>query len=138
VYRWFNSRALPLRDANGRIVRWYNLLTDIDDRKNAEKKLRRSEKCLLEAQRLSQTGSWRHDVASGAVTVSPQIHRIFGSSPDEDTSNAEFSFNRTHPEELGLQTRTWCHDQRANIWRKNHTEKLPAADGQPKYWSDAW
>jgi hypothetical protein len=37
-----------------------------------------------------------------------------------------------------LQARTWCHDQRRDIWRKNHTGRLPAADGQPRYWSDAW
>jgi len=30
VYRWFQSRGLPLRDANGHIVRWCWLLTDID------------------------------------------------------------------------------------------------------------
>jgi len=78
VYRWFQVRGRPLLDTEGRIVRWYNLVTDIDERKKTDEKLRRSEECLLEAQRLSQTGSWRHDVASGAVTVSPQIHRIFG------------------------------------------------------------
>src|SRR5215470_13116680 len=42
VYRWFQSRGNPLRDAEGRIVRWYNLLTDIEDRKQMEDKLRRS------------------------------------------------------------------------------------------------
>ena len=52
-YRWFQSRGLPLRDAEGRIVRWYNLLTDIDARRQSEEKLRRSEADLLEAQRLS-------------------------------------------------------------------------------------
>ena len=36
VYRWFQSRGFPLRDGEGRIVRWYNLLTDIDDRKLAQ------------------------------------------------------------------------------------------------------
>jgi PAS domain S-box-containing protein len=35
-YRWFQSRGMPFRDAEGSIVRWYNLLTDIEDRKNAE------------------------------------------------------------------------------------------------------
>jgi PAS domain-containing protein len=25
-YRWFQSRGLPLRDTDGRILRWYNLL----------------------------------------------------------------------------------------------------------------
>jgi formate hydrogenlyase transcriptional activator len=39
TYRWFHIRGLPLRDTEGRIVRWYNLLTDIDERKRAEEKL---------------------------------------------------------------------------------------------------
>jgi PAS domain S-box-containing protein len=39
VYRWFNVRALPWRDAHGRIVRWYTLRTDIDKRKQAEDRL---------------------------------------------------------------------------------------------------
>jgi len=99
VYRWFQVRGRPLLDTEGRIVRWYNLVTDIDELKKTDEKLRRSEECLLEAQRLSHTGSWQHDVVSGMVTISPEIHQIFGSSPDEDTSNAEFWFNRLHPED---------------------------------------
>ena len=43
TYRWLHSRGLPLRDTNGRIVRWYNLLIDIDERKRAEQELRFSE-----------------------------------------------------------------------------------------------
>jgi PAS domain S-box-containing protein len=39
VYRWFQSRGFPLRDGHGRIVRWYNLLIDIDERKRAETRL---------------------------------------------------------------------------------------------------
>ncbi len=43
VYRWFQSRTLPARDTEGRITGWYMLLTDIDDRKRAEEKLRQDE-----------------------------------------------------------------------------------------------
>jgi PAS domain S-box-containing protein len=43
VYRWVQARAQPLRDSDGRIVRWYMLITDIDDRKRAEDALRASE-----------------------------------------------------------------------------------------------
>jgi PAS domain S-box-containing protein len=39
AYRWFQSRALPTRDVEGRITGWYMLLTDIDDRKRAEGEL---------------------------------------------------------------------------------------------------
>src|SRR5260370_15284665 len=47
VYRWFQVRGLPVRDANGRILRWCSLLTDVDDRKRAEAQLA-GEKQLLE------------------------------------------------------------------------------------------
>jgi PAS domain S-box-containing protein len=47
VYRWFHARGFPLRDANGMILRWCVLLTDIDDRKRAESRLA-GEKRLLE------------------------------------------------------------------------------------------
>ena len=46
VYRWFQSRGLPLRGANGRIVRWYNLIIDIDERKRAEGKAIEAEREL--------------------------------------------------------------------------------------------
>jgi PAS domain S-box-containing protein len=39
VYRWFQGRSLPLRDSQGRIIRWYSLITDIDDRKRVEEAL---------------------------------------------------------------------------------------------------
>ena len=39
VYRWFHVRSLPWRDTEGRIIRWYTLRTDIDDRKRAEERL---------------------------------------------------------------------------------------------------
>lgn len=35
-YRWFLIRLNPLRDAQGRIIRWYGTRTDIEDRKQAE------------------------------------------------------------------------------------------------------
>src|SRR6202049_5076862 len=72
---------------------------DTSESKRAEKKLRRSEESLLEAQKLSHTGSWRHDVASGDVTVSPEIYRIHDIKPDDDPSNTEFFFSRFHPED---------------------------------------
>src|SRR6202030_3776549 len=47
VYRRFHIHGFPLRDTDGRIVLWYRLHTDIDDRKRAEALLA-GEKRLLE------------------------------------------------------------------------------------------
>src|SRR5262249_47392928 len=46
VYRWFQVRGLPVKNAEGAITAWYLLLTDIDDRKKAEESLQSSERNL--------------------------------------------------------------------------------------------
>jgi PAS domain S-box-containing protein len=90
--------AHALRDeSNG--IEFVGAVMDVTESKRAEKKLRRSEEFLLEAQKLSHTGSWRHDVASGAVTVSPEIYRIHDIKPDDDPSNTGFFFSKFHPED---------------------------------------
>jgi len=77
VYRWFQVRGLPVRDAENKITAWYLLLTDIDDRKRAEEELKRSEAFLTEGQRLSGTGSFSWCVATDELTWSEQLYRIF-------------------------------------------------------------
>jgi PAS domain S-box-containing protein len=98
-YRWFLFRANPLRDESGNIVKWFGINTDIEDRKRAEEKLRRSERDLHEAQRITHTGSWRYDVSSRKVTNSPEGDRIYSIQPNEDASAPEFYFSRVHPDD---------------------------------------
>jgi len=40
VYRWFKTRAVPLRDPAGRILKWFGSNTDIEDFVIAERKLK--------------------------------------------------------------------------------------------------
>jgi PAS domain S-box-containing protein len=98
VIKHVNVVAHALDDESAGIE-FVGAVMDTTESKRAEKKLRRSEESLLEAQKLSHTGSWRHEVASGAVTVSPEIYRIHDIKPDEDASNTEFFFSRFHPED---------------------------------------
>jgi PAS domain S-box-containing protein len=35
-YRWFVTRAVPMRDRRGKVIKWYGTSTDIEDRKRAE------------------------------------------------------------------------------------------------------
>ncbi|WP_081709650.1 PAS domain-containing protein [Mesorhizobium erdmanii] len=81
AWRWFQLRGLPLRDADGRIDRWYGLLTDIDDRKRTEEHLRRNEAFLADAQRLSKTGSFLLNLATGELIWSAETYRIFDVDP---------------------------------------------------------
>lgn len=42
-YRWFLFRTSPLRDESGKTIKWYGTNVDIQDRKQTEEELRRSE-----------------------------------------------------------------------------------------------
>ncbi len=48
TYRWFLGRGNPLKDEQGRITRWYNTATDIEDRKRAEEEIRKENVALRE------------------------------------------------------------------------------------------
>ncbi len=45
-YRWFHVHVEPIRGENGKVLRWYGLITDIHDRKRAEEALRTSQREL--------------------------------------------------------------------------------------------
>ncbi len=53
VYRWFNATARPLKNASGEVIRWYSLLTDVDDRRALEVSVREMQATLAEAARVS-------------------------------------------------------------------------------------
>ncbi len=98
AYRWFHSRGLSLRNAEGRIVRWYILLTDIDERKRWEEKLRRSEAYLSEAQKLSHTGSFGWKPDDGEIVWSDETYCIFGYDRAVKPT-IDLLVQRVHPED---------------------------------------
>jgi len=55
-YRWFDSHGVPVRDDSGRIVRWYLLLTDIEDRTRALARLEQMQSDFAHMNRVSVMG----------------------------------------------------------------------------------
>jgi formate hydrogenlyase transcriptional activator len=105
VYRWFQSRALPARDTEGRITGWYMLLTDIDDRKRAEEVLRLNEQSL----RLtidSIPGFVSTANAAGEVELlNRQVLEYFGKTAEElkDWATSDV----LHPDDLPRMIDAW-------------------------------
>ncbi len=69
-------RTEQLSDANRRLA------GQITERREAESRLRRSERQLAEAHEMARIGSWEWDVASGEVAWSEEMFRIHGLEPD--------------------------------------------------------
>ena len=102
-YRWFLSRAEPIRKADGVLLCWVGINFDIEERKQAETELRRSKGHLEDAARLMRTGFVGMESATGRIFWSAEAARIYG-YPPETQPTAELILQRSHPDDVGLIT----------------------------------
>jgi len=83
-YRWHLQRGVPLRDEAGNIVKWYGVLTDIEDRKSAEGKIREQEMELRQM-----------------LDLAPQYVAVFGAGGER------LFANRVALDHVGLSLEEW-------------------------------
>jgi PAS domain S-box-containing protein len=105
---------------------------DITDRKRAEKALRRNERYLAEAERLTHTGSWADDGTGRPLYWSEELYRIFGFDPQQGLPTRDQPLDRIHPEDLDkfLQTFLTAIDRKLDV-ELEYRIVLP--DGTVKY-----
>jgi PAS domain S-box-containing protein len=75
------------------------LMAEKAEHKIAEEGLARRERQLADAQRLAQLGSWEWDIATGTVTWSDELYRIFGVNPGEFPATYEAYLEHVHPDD---------------------------------------
>ena len=73
------------------------LREQLTERRRAEQELRRSEAYLAEGQRISHTGSWGWNVATGELFLSREHFRIFGFDPESVKPSYRMFLERVHP-----------------------------------------
>jgi hypothetical protein len=101
VYRWFQSRGLPLRDSNGRILRWYCMLAEIDDLKRAEEGIRSIQARLSKAAQLAAVSELAASIAheinqplAAVIANGHACHRWLAAEPP-NVERALLSVQRT-------------------------------------------
>ena len=130
-YRWFLFEAEPLRDEVGNIVKWYGSATDIEDRRQTEEELRRSEAKLAEAQRVSRTGSFVWNVSTGERFGSKEFFRILGYDRPRSVT-FDMVLERAHPEDRARVERTIERSVREGR-DLDYEHRLLMPDGSVKY-----
>ncbi|MDB4977614.1 MAG: Sensor protein [Myxococcaceae bacterium] len=88
-YRWFLTRAIPLRDAGGTIVRWVGTNTDVDDvRRERERtkalatQLSLATQRLHAAQRTAKIGIFEWNFVHHGMRWSPEVYWLMGLAPE--------------------------------------------------------
>ncbi|MDF2439575.1 MAG: hypothetical protein JWN98_559 [Abditibacteriota bacterium] len=95
----FESRLLPMLDAEGNIIGAIGVLLDISERRRAEDRLRRSEMQMSEAQQLAHFGSWDWEIDSNRFSWSDELYRIYGMEPQSCEVTYDLFLDRVHPED---------------------------------------
>ena len=78
------------------------LREQLTERRRAEEERRRNEAYLAEGQRISQTGSWGWNVATGELFWSQEHFRIFGFDPETAKPSYPMFLEKIHPQDRAL------------------------------------
>src|SRR5437773_283204 len=122
----------PLPDASGAVIGVGGIATDITERKRAEQALREQRTLLAEAQNLAGLGCWEWDPASGRVSWSDELYRIYGVERERFTPSFEGYLERVHPDDREQARSTLARalaDGRGFIF----DERIVRPDGEVRY-----
>jgi PAS domain S-box-containing protein len=100
VYHWFKTRAVPMHDADGKIIKWFGSNTDFHEIKKAEEQLKNfskeleqkvdertkelqiSKKKLDETSSIARVGGWELDLKKNEMYWSDLVKQIHEVDPD--------------------------------------------------------
>jgi PAS domain S-box-containing protein len=99
AYRWFDTRALPLKNEHGAVIKWFGSNTDIEDAREFRETLRHSEERLALALEINQTAAWELRVKQGTVSRTIEHDRIFGYEELRETWTLETFLSHIVPED---------------------------------------
>ncbi len=97
--RHIRDTAVPVQDAQGRIVRVVGIAHDATERRTAEARLQASEERLSLASAAAEMGVWDVDVQTGRGTIDAGFRALYGLPPGEGSLVHEAWLAMIHPDD---------------------------------------
>lgn len=95
TYRWFKTRAVPFKDEQGRIAKWFGTNTDIEESKAAEEQLRQSMEELAAVMEVAPIAICvAHDAQCRDITGNRAANELFEGREGENLSAGSSSLRR--------------------------------------------
>jgi len=107
AYRWFLTRAVPIKDNDGNVTRWIGTNTDINEQVEAEKALRQSEEQLQLLSDFMPQIVWATDALGYHDFYNKLWYEFTGLSYEESKNTGWDSV--LHPDDLDKAWKVWKH-----------------------------
>ena len=98
-YRWHQGRGLPVKDASGRVVRWFGTTTDIHEGRLQADALREAEGRQRRAMAAARLAHWEWDLRSDRITYQDSLARLFGRPDDRPFVDLADCLALVHPDD---------------------------------------
>ena len=148
AYRWFLSLAEPVRDADGRVLRWYGTNTDITETREAQEALARSEQRFRALVDASAAVIWNTNPEGELTPPQPRWAAYTGQT--EEAYQGWGWVDAVHPEDRARAAEVWAECVEAakpyaveyrlrrhdGQWRDTEVRGVPvlAGDGAIREW----
>ena len=99
--RVFHSRAVPIANESGDVVRIAGMSQDITEQKQAQERLRKKRSLLAQAEEIAKLGSWEMDTVQSTFTGSAEFFRLLGLEPVAGPVPVEEIWSMMRFEDLG-------------------------------------
>ena len=99
TFRWFLTRAMPVRDAEGRIAMWFGTNTDVTEERAVQAALRANEVRLRLALEAGRIGTFVWDLCDGTLAWDLRMRALWGMPPDAAPSAVKLR-EGLHPDDL--------------------------------------
>jgi len=93
-----SSRQALQRDPDGRPLAIIEVNSDVTERKRAEEELAHLAGLLERTEEISRTGGWEYDVATGELTWTDEVYRIYGVERTSDPTDVTQAIAGYDPE----------------------------------------
>lgn len=130
---WILDRGKTIFDENNKAIRMVGFHTDVSKQKELEIDLKRSEKNLLKAEKMSHLGHFRYNFKDKNLTLSKNIKAVFGLNDEDKITLEDLIKNFTHEEDREAVIRKFFLAKQTGKAYKNEYRIIRQSDREIRY-----
>jgi diguanylate cyclase (GGDEF)-like protein/PAS domain S-box-containing protein len=132
AWRWILDKGMPLYNNSGEFTGYIGSAIDITERKQVQQILQDKERMLSESQRIAHVGSWSTELATGFMSWSDEMYRIYDVTQETFGHSVKAFLDLIHPDDRVAMKR-WISECRAGKEPREIDFRIILSDGSVRF-----